>query len=432
MKFKENTFYRNYMGQIDLLLELRDERATYPFKCLTNGLSRVEYLTHGDIVVHGTTINMVYSPSTEQVSVSAMHKTWVRTYDFEEKNIKRLILRIINSFQEKEQAISLGQSIQPQLVILEDVDVVLDIKQSDPLKAKFMAIISATSDISEQINKNSSLESTQVIKAAFVEARDSIAAKQSVKPGKLMGMVKKSKWASNIVSKVSSAKMDNDSIHDNINAIFGPVHEKHASLIKTGEALQKNKGELKAQIDGLLAIEMESEEVLRSYASQEDIPMSVIDLHTRISTERREAEGLLMTTTAAVIAVQGTITSLGRDLPAFRAKLSKNSAIGSLVGDVTDLQDMIEDISILVQDVTEAASKETYGAIEAVFTKQIENTRAIDSLIKSAKQDAAFAEMLDAKTDLLVAKVHKDAKQLKEIVTFNPILSAATSMKRLQ
>jgi len=428
MHFEVNKFYRNRRGEVDLLLEV-DTDSGYKYKCTDAGWESTSYLVDDDIIVNGQKVIMEFDPAYDIVTVQG--KNFRKEFDFVTKDIRRLIVAIIQHTNAEEMQKRNGDNMTPTMVVLEDVKVDLNVNQSDPLKAKFMAVISATSDISDTINKNSSLEDTQVIKSAFIAAREAISVKSSAKPGAIMGMVRKSKWASNLVDKVSSAALDNSSIHDNINAIFGPVYVKHESLIVTGEALQKSKGQLIAQIECLNDIEAESQAVLDGYGKPEDVPMSVIDLHTRISTERREAEGLLMTTTAAVIAVQGTITSLGRDLPAFKAKLSKNSAIGSLVGDVTDLQDMIEDISILVEEVTESSSQHTYDAIEAVFDKQINNTRAIDGLVKSAKQDAVFAEMLEDKSIKLANKVISDSKQIKTIVSSNPILSAHKSMKRL-
>ena len=431
MALQEGKFYRTHKGEVELLRKIRGSKM-YPYVCINDEMANPEYLNEEPIIVNGMEVEMLYDSATSEVTVISEAFTVTIPFTPSPIALKELIIRVIKETDKVEILKRQGRDMSPSMVILEDVEVAVEYDKTSSLQQKYTAVAGASSAIAENINKNAALSETQSIKEAFITARDAINAKATQKPSTIRGFLQKSEWASKLINKVEGSVMDNASIQDNIDAIFGPIHTKHAKLIETGEALQQSKGQLVAQIAAFKELLEESEQELASYEDKSDIPMRSIRLNTDIRADIKEYEGLLMKTTGAVLSLQMTITSLGKDLPAFKAKLTKESALGSLVSDVTDLQYMIDDVSTLCENVATATHEQTFKAIENVLDMQINNTHATKQITDSMKRDTDFAKMITDKVDKLAEKTASDAKFIRSVADGNPALShAASSMKRL-
>lgn len=133
----------------------------------------------------------------------------------------------------------------------------------------------------------------------------------------------------------------------------------------------------------------------------------------------------------SILAVQATIASLGANLPAYKADLEDEMAIGSLLTSVDNYQEMYKEITTLVSDVTKHTAEKTHKVIENLMDIQINDTHTMQYLSDSISRGEKFATMLVDKSEKLAQKVARDAKFISETTKGTTLLNAKEKYKLL-
>ena len=347
-----------------------------------------------------------------------------------------LISYITQHFNEKEQRmeklVEVSKNFKPKHIdIAEPKEINLTIEGTD-LRSKFDKVQSYSSELITTINKQISLADTEELSKAFIEAKTNLE-KVSVKStgflANVSSLTDKIPFTKRIKRSVKNVLSENKTIQSNIDYIFGLVYEKYTLLIDIGTKLQDSKAQFIAQIKAYEELLLESEEYLNSFTDKTTIPMKDIALNTQIKTAIEKNKSKLQKIDGSILAVQATIASLGANLPAYKADLEDEMAIGSLLTSVDNYQEMYKEITTLVSDATKHTAEKTHKVIENLMDIQINDTHTMQYLSDSISRGEKFATMLVDKSEKLAQKVTRDAKFISEIAKGTALPNAKEKYK---
>jgi len=312
-----------------------------------------------------------------------------------------------------------GSIVTPEAVILEEHQPVLMEIKGGSLHDRFNSVVGSMSELTKGINESTALSETGELAALFIETQEKIRellGKSASKPASIITRALVSlPFGDRLLTKGTAAINNNASIQDNINLLFGSIHEKYEKLLVVGEGLQSAKAHMASQVTALKLVAEESVTAIAAYREASDIPMRVISLDTQIQASVAKYQSRIMKLEGAITATQATITALGRDLPSMKTDLTDEMAIGTLLSSLDDYQKMWGDIAGLVSDVAETTSEKVHTSVENLLQLQIDDTHTMEYLANTAKRTEKFQAMITQKTTSLAAKVAKDAKIISSI-----------------
>lgn len=329
-----------------------------------------------------------------------------------------------------------GKKMKPRVDDLSKTPEVQEVHHNPkaPRQEQYIAIVGAVSSLTKGINQEGMLKDAKEVAEAFMKAKKEIEGLATTKATSAGGGNKKT-WISKYFGKTDPTATPSGSkasVQDNIDYLFGLVHEKYEKLVTTGERLQSTKGLLAQQLVLLGTLEDESEAFINTFEDATLIPMRDMALDTQIKSSVEKYKDRLLKIDGAILATQTTIISLGKDLPAMKTDLTDEMAISQLLTDVADYQAMYSEIASLVSDVTTNTSEKTHDVIESVLTMQIEDTHSIDYLRASSERGERFAEMITDKSQQLASKTMADANEIREIAARNTTQIARQSINLIE
>lgn len=334
--------------------------------------------------------------------------------------------------ESKEKVRVKGREMAPTHVdITAEVEVEIPYHNSAPMQERYMEVVGCISTLTQGINNNSILKDSKEVAEAFLKAKVEIEGLATVrsKPTENKGFFHRY-FGKNDPSKTPSGA--NASVQDNIDYLFGLIHEKYERLVTTGEGLQTAKGQLQAQLDLLEQLKVESAEGVKSFGDPSLVPMRVVALDTQIKASAEKYKDRLLKIDGAILATQTTIIALGKDLPAMKTDLTDEMAISGLLTDVGDYQSMYAEIATLVMEVTTSTSEKTHEVIENVLTMQIEDDHTVRYLAETATRGERFANMVIDKSKQLAVKTQNDAKFIEKVAQGKQLESARRSIKKIE
>lgn len=447
LDFKKHYFavcYNIWDGNVvDVLIDY-SLSGSQPNKALKGSYSRIKsYDIPYEVDVGGTKVKSTFEAFVQGQDLrdvvvkitQPLSKTFSITLDYpitdKKTNLELIMNTIIQKIKQEYKIMEKGKKFTPDVyegeventVEVEDTSTQVNLgKFGSDLHSKFVAISSNTAQLTVEINEQLKLSDAKDLTEAFLKAREALSQYAITKPSsfsavsdkiaeKMSGVPLLGRLSKAI--KTSAAEIQ--SVQQNIDYLFGIVHSKYEQLVKVGSALQQSKVQFKTQLDYLQALEKEALEELNSY-DEVDVPMHLIATHTQIQASYEKYKQRLTKIDAAILAVQATIKSLGKNLPALKTDLTEEMAIGGLLSGVDDYQQMYQKITELVATVTEATSANTHRVLEQLMDLQIKDTHTIEYLKKSSTRAKALATMLQDKQAQLVRKTENDARVIKDIV----------------
>jgi len=323
----------------------------------------------------------------------------------------------------EKESLNLGKNIKVKEVsniILDGInpdDIIIEPTIGD-IHAKYEAVVNAISSSMEKINEMDILAHQKEIAEAFIKTKAQVTELATQKPGKI-GFFKRlakeylpDKLVDNIKEEFNKAQ----STQENINKLFGMIYSKYENLVKTGENLQKAKAQIVKQLEILKDLHKESEETLSQYQNEADKPIRDLSTNTKIKTAIAKYHKRLSKIDAAIIGTQSTIMALAKDLPSHKADLTEELAIGSLLSNVDDYQQMYSEVVELVSTVTEVVEEKTHTSIENLMEIQLRDTKMMDYLEKSGERHKKFVKMFQEKSGLLATKLRQDHQRATALV----------------
>lgn len=302
------------------------------------------------------------------------------------------------------------------------------------LQEKYTSIVSNASAISTKINSEIALGDTKELAQAFLDTRDSLKGMADVAPSTAGGFLSRATdkipFVKKVKKKTDRAMAENSSVQDNIDYLFGLIHKKYTKLVNVGTSLQQSKGKFINEISELKLLFEESNAELAQYENEADMPMQDVALNTQIASEISKNEAKLSKIDGAILSVRTTIIALGKNLPAHKADLEDEMALGGLLSSVDDYQQMYKEVTELVAGVTKATAENTHKVIENLIDIQLNDTHTIDYIKDSAKRDSAFGKMITTKHGLLDEKIRRDAVEIKNIINNQKVLTSGATAEQ--
>jgi len=344
----------------------------------------------------------------------------------------------------KNETIQKGQEftvkVEPVVVEVEPDIIVMD--NSASIHDRYSQVVGNISELTKGINATNSLGELKDIAEAFKSTKkeledltDKVAVPSNSMFGAfgrtIMGKASKITYLKTWTKAYNDTKTESTSVQDNIDYLFGLIHTKYEKLVETGEALQKTKVNFQSQIGLLEDILKESEIEIAKYSNPADVPIRMTALNTQVATGVEKFRQRLLKIDGAIMATQHTIMVLGKELPALKTDLTDEMAIGSLLGSVDQYQQMYQEISGLVANITEKTAVQTHQAIENLMEIQINDTHAIKYIADSTERGKKFASMITDKSAQLADKIAKDAVMIKEVASGSSLLEAKAAIKQL-
>jgi len=335
-----------------------------------------------------------------------------------------------NGYNIYQKTVQQGKNMSPTTHILNDEEIELN-PQGSTIQEQYTSIVGEISQLTSTINEQTALANNKEIADAFLSAKSEIAKLASPAVSKTKGFLNKYLENTSFWSKIKDTAAEYSSIQDNINYLFGTIHEKYETLLSVGESLQASKNLMVAQIDSLQKLAITSDEELSKY-EEVDRPIRDIALNTQIKASIEKYKNRLLKIDGALMGVQTTIISLGKELPAMKTDLTDEMAISSLLSSVDDYQKMFAEVATLVSDVATSTADQTHHVISNLLDMQIKDTHTTDYLAKSVKRGEDYATMITDKSKKLAAKINRDAAFIADIAKGNTIEHARKHIKLLE
>jgi hypothetical protein len=312
----------------------------------------------------------------------------------------------------------LGRDYKPaNVVINEPAKVVINVGTNNTITDKFTVIIGSLSSIVDNINAQTSLGSQKELADAFVKAKLELTNATETSTNFVTQYLSEKKWYKALKNTAVTTKAKSDTVKKNIDSLFGLMHEKYNTLISVAESLQQSLAVLEAQVVALKELSVESDNTLSTYEEQHLIPTRELAMNNQIKAAVLKYQDRIVKVKGSITAMQATIVSLGRDLPAHKADLEDEMAISGLLSNVDDYQQMFTQIKELVTTVTDSTRAKTFTVVDNLMKMQIEDTHTVKALQANINSGSLFAKMLSAHADTLANKAVSDAKIIKELST---------------
>lgn len=440
MEIKANKFYQLNNGGLEYIREIRTH-LSYPVRGLRDTYSaHTQQLSR--VTIEGIEVSLSSSEDSRIVICSSTVFSEPKVYSWAcDSNSLGNLLRDITADIETiasgaakvEEVRNKGRDMAPKHVDI-TTEIVVEIEHHDtaPINDRYMEVVGCISALTKGINNNSILKDSKEVAEAFLKAKKEIEGLATVRAKPSSS--KDGGWMKRYFGKVdptATPSGQNASVQDNIDYLFGLIHEKYEKLVTTGEGLQAAKGQISAQLIILEDIAKESSEALSKYVDKTTVPMRTLALDTQIKASAEKYKDRLLKIDGAILATQTTIISLGKDLPAMKTDLTDEMAISGLLTDVGDYQAMYSQIAGLVSDVTTSTSEKTHEVIENVLTMQIEDDHTTKYLEASVVRGEKFAAMITDKSGQLATKTKRDAEFIEQVVSKSQIANARSSIKMI-
>jgi len=332
-----------------------------------------------------------------------------------------------------EDVIAKGKELTPEVHVLKELPPE-EIIATGSILERYTKITGEVSKATANINEQFSLADAEDLKVAFLAARNKIESLTSTKPGAVSFLSKyasKIPFANKLAASVSSTISETSSAQKNINYLFGVINDKYEKLINVGESFQEAKASITSRITALEELSTESKAHLSTFGERPAQPIRDIATDVQISSSIETLKSRLVKIDGAIMATQNTIFVFGKDLPALKADLTDETAVGNLLSTVDDYQKMGQEVAALVANVTTATAEKTHAVIENLLDVQIKDTHTMQYLEHSSKRAEKFGKMVETKSKVLAHKVMRDAEFITSIVQGNSVEYARKNIPKI-